>query len=111
MIPTSYLESDLIGMIADVPSQARWGAVTFYCSTTPLGIEQNLIMAGDMEETFLQCIFPISAIAGQPPLDNDARIGIQVITAITFSNYRIKHVDTSQDGVSYSLTLATDKRA
>ena len=111
MIPTSYFASDLDGMIADIPSVAKWGTATFYCSTTPLGIETNLLLAGDSEQTSFECIFPVYSVSGQAALDIDARFPIRMPAAATFSNYRISTITLSQDGVSYSLIVKTDKRA
>ena len=102
--------TDLAGMISDLPASAKWGGRVFDCSISELTGEETLILAGNLNNLALSCIFPVSSIAGLPSPTPQDRIEIKRPGESSFSRYEVVQALKPADAVAWNLTLKEDNR-
>lgn len=110
MIDTDQWDTDLDGMIADLPAQAKWGGRAFDCSISELTQEETLVLVGNLDNTALSCIFPVSAIAGLSAPTPQDRIEIKRPGESAFARYEVIQALKPADAVAWNLTLRDDTR-
>jgi hypothetical protein len=106
-IDTSVFGDDLDAVIADLAAHASHQGVLFDCAVSELSSDQQLMLAGNMEDKLLECVFPVAAVPAAPTVS--ARIAI-TISPFTSKNYMVKTVRTSQDGIAFHLIVQDDNR-
>lgn len=109
-IDTTVFATDLAGMVADLPTAAKFNATSFNCSATELSQEETLILVGNTPKKAISIVFPISALS-DATFKPQARLQLKFPTPSAFVNYEIVSIETSQDLVAYEVLLKADNRA
>jgi hypothetical protein len=114
-ITTSVWASDLSGMVADLPTTARFIATTagteFTCAATELSTEEMLVICGNDSVQGVRIVHAADAFTVTAAYKPQARINLKFPNPSTWSNYEIVSISLSPDLVAYETTLKADSRA
>lgn len=108
-IDTTYFDSDLDGMIADMPAVASYGGSTFNVSIAELAVAHDLVLVGEVEDAAFECTFPAAALSPAIAPVPSTRFDVQFPTT-AFTRYKVQSVGRSADGIAHHLVLRADKR-
>jgi len=106
-ISTTQWASDLGAMITDLTASVTFNAQTFTASITELGVDQTLLLVGNltnyvMHLTFLRSSLSSASIALLLP---QATIAVQRPNDTTAVNYEIVSVSKPADDIAFTVTV------
>ncbi len=110
-IDTTYWATDLAGMIADLPTPAKFGSDEFTCAATELSYEETLILCGNVKGNGVRITHAVDAFTVTGAYKPQARLQLKFPDAAAFSNYEIVSISKSPDLLSFETVLKADNRA
>ena len=109
-IDTSVFASDLVAMVTDLPAVVTFNSQVFNCSATELGVEQTLLLVGNLTKYALSITFNRSSLSsGSIALLNpQAKITVKRPSDASAVKYEIVSVHPSADDIAFTCVLKYD---
>lgn len=109
-IDTTYFDSDLDAVIADLPCAAKFGSTEFNCSATGLEATETLLLCGNDSGNAVRVTFPVVAFTVSATFKPQARLQLKFPDTTTYANYEIVSITKTADAIAYEVVLKADNR-